>query len=501
MVPGVVIACTCALLAQSGCKHSNSFFSVDKRKDQDGGGLDAATASDAAQAGDGGKGMDGGLGFDAAGATMDAAVLGLDASLDLPDGTFILPDGAIVLPDGDIIDIDAALMRYVPEIDVSTCAISENDTYSTNVDIGDEGGFSLVPGQTGFGLAYRGLGSGSCAQDIDVMHIPATTGFPQPHSVLPDCKRVTDVALLGQSDGWRVAWVDNFTNMAELHTLALDLDMNVPDGQMRRQVTDNQQQLEKKPVLREVAGRPLAAWITDDMSVTPDGFRITTQLLDDGAAEPNDVVKESDGQRPQSIALSQIGEAAAALGWVGPLENPGVWLQRLNMNGAAVDVPIKLTDKVAASSSIELADRVNGGAAIYSIEIDGYPQVRFRRLDVDGMPLADERTIVGPPLRAQGASLATLGGGYAVAYRALPGGDITEPEVRLTFVTKEGNVIRDAGGKLVSFPIGPATLAEGRTYVSVSVEGEIMIAWIDADPSGAAHNLLRVVRRHLDCRP
>ena len=51
-----------------------------------------------------------------------------------------------------------------------------------------------------------------------------------PHAVPLDCKYITDVALVGEQDGWRLAWVDNYTNMAELHTLALDLDMNVPAG-------------------------------------------------------------------------------------------------------------------------------------------------------------------------------------------------------------------------------------------------------------------------------
>jgi hypothetical protein len=498
----------CALLLLDGCKSKQDYLSVGKGTQGTNydGGKDGGTSAkrDAAVKGgvlpDGAVAVgsrDGGLGLDASSGTMDAAALGLDGSIALPDGSLILQDGAIVLPDGQIIDLDAAIMRYAPELNVTTCAISDSDTFSTPVKIGDEGGFALVPGHTGFGLAYRGIGTGNCAQDLDVMHIPATSGFPAPRPVPLDCKSMTDVTLLGESDGWRLAWVDNFTEMAELHTLSLDLDLAVAPGQMRKQLTDNQLELEKKPVLKEVGGHPLAAWITENMNTGMS--RITTRLLD-GTASPIDIVMESDGHKPQALALSQMGMTAAAAAWVGPQENPGVWLLKLDANGAPVDAPMQLTDKVAVSSSIDLADRNNGGAAIYSIELDGFPQVRFRRLDENGQPVAVERTIVGPPLRAQGASLAALGGGYAVAYRALPGGDVSEPEVRLTFVTKEGNVIRDPGGHLVSFPIGTATLAQGRTYVSVSVEGEVMIAWIDADPSSGKNNLLKVVRRRLDCQ-
>src|SRR5262249_26312728 len=156
-----------------------------------------------------------------------------------------------------------------------------------------------------------------------------------------------------------------------------------------------------KPVLRSIAGQTLAAWITDDASGKS---RITTQLLD-GDGKPIDVVKPEDGHQPQAIALEQMGMSAAALGWVGPKTNPGVWLLKLDANRAPAEAPMNLTDKVAVSSSINRATRFNGGAAVSSIEIDGLPQVRFRRLDENGALLADERSIVGPPLRAQGASI------------------------------------------------------------------------------------------------
>jgi hypothetical protein len=429
------------------------------------------------------------------GATFDAAALGLDAAIDLPLGTLILEDGAIVLPDGEVIDVDAAIGRYTPEVDVTMCAIGDSDMWSTPVDISDEGGFSLVPGQVGFGLAYRGGRVAGCVQTLRGLPIPAETGFGDPQLVATDCAALTDVSLLADGDGWRMAWVDNFTDTAELHTIALDGSMGIVEGAMRRTLTMNDKQ-ERKPVLANVDNTPMVAWITED--VVSRARSISTQLLTDGSLAQN-VVKESASYSPQGIALAQMGESNAAVAWVGPAESPGVWLQPLTVAGAARGKPLLLTERVAASSSVDLATRLDGGAAIYSIEIDGIPQIRFRRLDNYGQPVASERVIVGPPLHGQGASLATLGGGYAVAYRALPGGDVTAPEVRLTFVTKEGNVMRDEGGNLLTFPIGDATLAQGRVSVSVSVEGEVMVAWIDGDMS-TGRNQLKVVRRRLNCQ-
>jgi hypothetical protein len=430
------------------------------------------------------------------GATFDAAALGLDAAIDLPLGTLILEDGAIVLPDGEVIDVDAAVGRYTPEVDVTMCAIGDSDMWSTQVDISDEGGFSLVPGQVGFGLAYRGGRVAGCVQTLDALPIPAETGFGDPRLIGTDCAALTDVSLLADADGWRMSWVDNFTGMAELHTIALDGQMGIAEGALRRTLTSNEDKQERNPVMATIDDTPMVAWITED--VLSRARSISTQLLVDGS-NAQTVVKESAAQSPQGIALAQMGETNAAVAWVGPAESPGVWLQPLTVAGAARSGPIQLTDRVAASSSVDLATRTDGGAVIYSIEIDGIPQVRFRRLDLYGKPVATERVIIGPPLRGQGASLATLGGGYAVAYRALPGGDVTSPEVRLTFVTKEGNVMRDEGGNLLTFPIGDATLAQGRVSVSVSVEGEVMVAWIDGDMS-TGRNQLKVVRRRLNCQ-
>jgi hypothetical protein len=503
-----VRALLCVSLAASGalyaCKSGPDYLDVNRGRDKhrDGGGIDDAGSNDGSGAhggGVGGMSADAGNArFDASafppGATRDAAALDIDASLNLPDGSVILADGAILLPDGAVIDVETAIKRYSPEVDVATCEVSDEDTWSTQVKVADEGGFALVPGEVGFGLAYQGIGTGNCAQVINAMPIDAIEGFGTPHSVLPDCNNVVDVSLLSTKEGWRVAWVDNFTGSAELHTIALDSEMNLVQGNERKQLTKNDWLFEHRPVLREINGQPMVAWISEDTS--GDTRHISTLRLD-GDAKAIDVIKDGDGQRPEGLAFAQMGAEAAAVAWVGPIESPGVWLQKLDGNGAPVAGPIKLTDRVAASSSVDLANRMNGGAAIYSIEIDGMPHVRFQRLDATGTPEAEEREIIGPPLRGQSASLFALGGGYAVVYRALPGDEILQPEVRLTFITKEGNVMRDGAGRLLSFHIGDATLANARTYVAVAVEGEIMIAWIDADASG--RNALKVVRRRLDC--
>jgi hypothetical protein len=265
------------------------------------------------------------------GATFDAAALGLDAAIDLPLGTLILEDGAIVLPDGEVIDLDAAVERYTPEVDVSMCGIGEADMWSTPVDISDEGGFSLVPGQVGFGLAFRGGRVGGCIQTLDAMPVSSSIGFAEPRMIDTECAVLTDVTLLAAGDGWRMAWVDNSTDMAELHTILLDGEMAVASGATRERLTDNVQKFERKPVMRDIAGAPMIAWITED--VVSNARSVSTMVIGDGS-KAHTVVPESAGQIPQAIALAQMGADAAAVAWVGPIESPGVWVQGLDVAGA-----------------------------------------------------------------------------------------------------------------------------------------------------------------------
>lgn len=492
-----------ALATLCACDDGEEFVGVGHMRDRSLPGEDAG--HDGGGAGHGGS-HDASLPFDGgrppSGATMDAAALMLDASISLPDGSWILSDGAIVLPDGDIIDRETAQERYEdPEPEIPTCEIDGEDAnaFEADVEFSDEGGFVLVPGFTGFGLAYRAIGNpngtGECRQALHVMHIPGSSGFPEPKQALSDCATLVDVALAADGKGWLLSWVDNLSGSAELNALALGAEMSAGEGVTRQLLSDEFEAFERKPVVKDVHGRMMVAFIADETRA--DEYRIHTRWLDDDDAENVEVVGTSAMQQPQALALSAIGTENAAVAWVGPEENPGVWLLPLDADGASRGTPIKLTDRVAASSSVDLAHRDDGGAVIYSIEIDGRPQVRFRRLDQAGMPRDEERVIVGAPFRAQGASLFPIGGGYVVAYRALPGGSVDKPEIRLLFISREGNVMRDSAGNLPTIRLADATVASSRTQVAVSVEGQIMVAWLDA---GATHNALKVVRQRLDCR-
>lgn len=469
----------------------------------------------------GGKGGGGGAGqlddagvgdasnIDLDGATMDAAVLGLDASLALPPGTWITPDGKIVLPDGEVIDVDTAVKRYTPELDVSKCAIGSEDHKEIEVDFSEEGGFALVPGLEGFGLAYSSTGGQTCSNNIALMPIPASSGFPDPRFLLSEtsCSLTGDVALVSKSDGYQVAWVDNSTGTDELFSAPLTSAFKREERDAHAQVNPKSDVLEpeRKPALCEVDGRIIVTWFVkgDQLSA---GDAIYSRVL--GTDDVHEIIPVTAGHRPLALSLATMSKEAAALVWVSTGTQPAVWLQRLDKDGLPFDdeAPILLSELVAPSSSVSVATRAGdsgGGAIVYSVVADGFKQIRFRRLDPMAAPFANdsERVLIASPLQAEAASLYGLGGGYVVTYRAVPAGIITTPEVRLTFVTKDGSTQRDEAGHLVSFPIEACSASGTRTTTAVSNEGQVMVGWIDSpDDSSSNNKILKLVRRRLDCQ-
>jgi hypothetical protein len=158
-----------------------------------------------------------------------------------------------------------------------------------------------------------------------------------------------------------------------------------------------------------------------------------------------------------------------------------------------------VTDAVSGGDTVDLGTRPeDGGGILYSVGIAGVNyEVRFRRLDQQGGFLGDEIKVIGSPLQARDASLAHLGDGYVVAYRQLPTGSATRAQLRLAFITKEGNPMRDSVGRLITTPLVDTSTSGGRVTARVSVEGELLVGFVDTDADGGP--VFRLVRKRLDC--
>jgi hypothetical protein len=158
---------------------------------------------------------------------------------------------------------------------------------------------------------------------------------------------------------------------------------------------------------------------------------------------------------------------------------------------------VQLSAAVTTDNAVDLATREeDGGAVIYSVDVGTRHEVRFRRLSDEGAFLSDEIKVVSGALEGRDASLARLGGGYVVAFRSLPEDPDAKPEIRIMFVTKEGNLQKDSVGRLITYPVTEASASGGRVSVRVSADGQLLIGFLDATDAGIK---LRLLRKRLDC--
>lgn len=430
----------------------------------------------------------------------DGRVVSLDELLDgsLSDsGLVLLPDGRVIDPDGGAGDGpdggDAGGDGgFEPEPDVHACSVGGNESYELPVPF-VEGGFGLAPGPIGFGLAT--LKRGSCKNAIEGLRIDSGSGAVTPGIVMDGCDTVRELALTSTPDAWYLAWTDNSTGSIEVHAAQLDGEMRLPAVAETPTALSNSPQFEHSPALTSVAGMPMAAWIAEENETRT----IFTRMVGQGDAI---VAVPGDDHIPIEIALSSVGTENAVLGWVEEVASRGIWVQPLDGSAQPQGAPVRLTDYAAPGSTVSIAtrDRVDdGGAVAYSAGIDDVNfEVRFRRLFPDGQPRGSELKVISRPLQGKDAGIAALGGGYVIAYRALPDGVVVkQTEIRLVFVSKDGNLARDTNGRVTTFPVAPAARDGSRIQIAVSVDGQLLLAFVDGNDAG--ENLLRVIQKRLDC--
>lgn len=450
----LLIAC----LVLAACTGDGRFVSVGKGKDGKGGDADAAV--------EGGTSPEGGANAKQDGALVDAA---LDAAGD--------DDG------GKPREIDPS----------KSCeAAADNNELALPVTIADDSDFSLTTGPTGFGLLY--WRKGTCKHALDTLVIDAAGKFGTPKTFFDECVTTTDVALLWTQDGWRATWIDNFVAGAgaEVETLPLTDALLPKAGAMRTTLTMNTLVPELRPSMADVAGVAQLAWIVEEAGKR----RIDGRRMDQ--ADIVSLVPASAGHAPRALALTRMGTTNAALAWVEAEDGKGMWVQALDGSGKPNGDSERMSALNAVDSSVDVATRdVEGGAAIYTTVVQSSHEVRFRRLDDQGKLSSEEIVIVGSPLQARDASIARIAGGYVVAYRALPGGVITQPEIRVVFISKEGNAPFDSARRLVSYKLGDASAYGGRLTVRVSLDGQILVGFLDGGVAGMQK--LRMLRQRLDC--
>jgi hypothetical protein len=456
------------LCAANGCKKDAPIpFAAPVGDEDAGGGMDGGAAGGAsgdnsgrggANANQAGQGAGGHAGQGSGGNLADAAADGDDAGVDAGPACAVGNDGAML------------------ELPVS---------------FQDETGYSVALGTTGFGVAYQAAGCGQ----ISALPVASLGAFRDPALMYDQCSVIAGLSLLHAGSGWRMVWIDNSAGSAELQSALLPEALDLPPTAATTRVTNNSLG-ESHPQLAQLNGAAYLAWLSVDS--TSDSHEILLKALDpDG--DPVAVLPASLNRKPINFALGQLGTDQGAIAFVEEqTPNRGAWLLPLDKTAHPSGDPVLLTDQISGDDSVDVATREeDGGAVLYSIDYAGAAfEVHFRRLNASGAFTGNDTRLVGGEVQGRDASLARLGGGYVVAYRQLANASNTVSDVRLLFVTKEGNVTRDATGHTLSYHVADADSGGGKVSVRVSTDGQLLIGFLD---SSSGSRKFKIVRKRLDC--
>jgi hypothetical protein len=303
------------------------------------------------------------------------------------------------------------------------------------------------------------------------------------------CETVAQgVSLLYQGEGYRLRWIDNATGSAELQALQLPSSLAPPANPERSAITNNLVR-ELAPVQASFGTNAYLAWISQD------GDQRSILLQGGAESEPRTLVAADAEYAPTRLAVAQLGDSTGALAFVSEAKKPGVYLMPLTAEGEPRAEPLQLTAAVSVGNTVDLATRLeDGGAVVYSQNLGDRQEVRFRRLNKDGALISDEIKVVSFPLQGRDASVSRLGGGYLVAFRSLLADDPERAEIRVTFLTKEGNLQRDRAGNVASYVIAETSATGGRLTARVSQDGQLLVGFLDT-----ATSQFRLIRKRLEC--
>ncbi len=360
-----------------------------------------------------------------------------------------------------------------------TCVPSDDDKYSVDTLSGDRSAFSLLGAPAGFGLAYE---VDTCGNGIDVMRFPSRGGEFAAQAVVNaggTCSRAYDPALYFESSQWRLFFWDNRGGENQLWSMVLDSG-NEPTLQVESAEGG------RTPMLTRINGVPFLGWVEQ---ATPSGDWTALYLreLNDTDATPIEVIAPTAMQHGFNFAISGI-ESVGAVAWVDTQSTDrGAFLQPLNEDGEIAGVPVKLAAQVSNKSSVDLADGAMNAAVVYSTVTDNVGfEIRFRPLDETGRPTGIEERIVSRAERGTDGSIAAIGNGYVVAYRALPEVANGTATVKLFLIDKTGRRLGPAAD------VAETTADGGRVTVRTSFDGRFTVAWIEADSEGQRVRMVRI---------
>jgi hypothetical protein len=377
-----------------------------------------------------------------------------------------------------------------PELAGQSCAVDTNKLYELVTTARQPEPAALGIDQVGsrFAVSYVDK-STRCVDAVFVTELQGPSGLGTPESkVATDaCTAVDHVAVAHAGDTWLLASVDARQDERDLWMQPYDGVSKYPPQRITKTATTKSE----VAVTSFGTDAALVSWVEHDAAAgtTTLYARALTAL---GEPRGDSVaIEQSPTLGYDRLSLSQIGKTYVGLGYrrfdmAGRSE---LVLQVLDGTTGKLDRDEwLLTKEAGALGSIAISADENGGGLIYSLIQGTSEQLWFQQLGADGRAApvmsggrtggpSDPTRVVGPPYNAVDASLAKLPVGFAVAYRALPGGNVSSARIRVHFLDRFGRVIGNSDVAL-------AQQSGGRTAIGAGYDGRVVLAWSDQTEDG-----------------
>lgn len=236
--------------------------------------------------------------------------------------------------------------------------------------------------------------------------------------------------------------------------------------------------------------RFVVAWV--DVAAT-ETASLHVQALDAGGA-PLGGARTLDGvmmNAPLDVQLGKLDGGRVLLAWHEHDDTDQGRVMAVPLDGdlIAEHEPVQLSSHAVPEARFDLGARELGAGVIYQAREGGIRDtVKYRRVDPQGQAPEPELTIVDAPGRARDGAIAAFGQGYAVAYRALPSLGVENATIRVAFINQYGRIVYED-------ELAETSENGGRTSVSASEDGHLVVGWSSAEADGAT----RTHGIQLDC--
>jgi hypothetical protein len=325
--------------------------------------------------------------------------------------------------------------------------------------------------------------STECLEALYLAQLEGASGIaPEITAAVDPCSTIEHVTVAHSAEKWLLGSIDSREDSRDLWAQTYDPDADRAGEGYR--ISDSPGGESEAMLAATTAGNAIAAWVEYDLA--SDSASLMARALDAEGKPRHDIVVLEDGVSGSfsGLTMSRVGPSLVALGYRS-FDRDGrseLVLDVLDAETAERNrEPWIVTTDGGANGSIDISGDDEGAGVIYSVIQGTSQQLWFQRLGPNALiqtsadtvgTAADAVRVIGPPYLAVDASIARVPAGFIVAYRALVGGEIQSPSIRVHFLDRFGRVIGQSGVAL-------AGEFGGRTSVEAAYDGRVVVAWSD----------------------